>query len=87
MDNNCDVETGQCPCQSNFAGKECNQCAHGYFNYPACTCKSMIYVPQLPCQWANGYYYYPTCSFNSLTMVLLNWQSKKKFHNILMREV
>lgn len=40
-DNNCDVETGQCPCQLNFAGKECNQCAHGYYNYPACTCESM----------------------------------------------
>ena len=42
-DNNCDVETGQCPCQPNFAGKECNQCAHGYFKYPACTCEQYIF--------------------------------------------
>ena len=60
-DNNCDVETGQCPCQPNFAGKECNQCAHGYFKYPACTCEQYIFSKllvysstQIPCVKRTG---------------------------------
>ena len=30
-----------CPCKYNFAGKYCNECRAGFFNFPSCTRKSM----------------------------------------------
>lgn len=27
---------GQCPCKTNFAGKNCDKCADGYYNFPDC---------------------------------------------------
>ncbi|OTF72873.1 hypothetical protein BLA29_013869, partial [Euroglyphus maynei] len=36
MDNVCDAETGQCKCQSNYGGLNCNKCNKGFYNYPRC---------------------------------------------------
>ena len=31
VDNNCDVETGQCICNINYAGGNCSECNTGMF--------------------------------------------------------
>ena len=32
----CQVSGGQCPCKPNYAGRNCDVCALGYFNFPTC---------------------------------------------------
>lgn len=32
----CDVTTGNCTCKNNYAGRTCDICENGYFNYPSC---------------------------------------------------
>ena len=32
----CDLGDGQCVCKANYAGRQCDQCRDGYFNYPDC---------------------------------------------------
>lgn len=43
--NVCDVTTGECKCEANFAGSNCDRCADGYYNFPACTCMSSLIYP------------------------------------------
>lgn len=38
MDPECNPETSQCVCKSNFDGLICDKCANGYYNYPLCEC-------------------------------------------------
>ena len=38
----CNDQNGQCECQINFAGKTCDRCKDGYFDYPSCNCKYLI---------------------------------------------
>ena len=33
----CDKSDGQCPCQANVTGRQCNVCQDGFKNYPNCT--------------------------------------------------
>lgn len=40
LDGSCDQRTGQCTCKSNYGGMNCDECAPGYYNYPACNRKS-----------------------------------------------
>lgn len=40
----CHNETGKCPCRSNFGGRQCDQCADGYHNYPECICGCLLYL-------------------------------------------
>ena len=35
----CNITNGQCECRNNFGNTKCDQCAHGYFDFPQCTCK------------------------------------------------
>ena len=40
----CDQESGQCPCQDNFGGRQCDTCTTGYYDFPncfRCGCDSM----------------------------------------------
>ena len=32
----CDQGNGQCSCRSSFRGRMCEQCAEGFYNFPAC---------------------------------------------------
>lgn len=32
----CDKDSGNCTCKSKYAGRTCNQCEAGYYNYPTC---------------------------------------------------
>ena len=32
----CDTRTGQCTCETNFGGRQCNQCQKGKYYYPHC---------------------------------------------------
>lgn len=32
----CDVSSGNCSCKSNYAGRTCDICENGYYNYPEC---------------------------------------------------
>ena len=32
----CDARTGQCTCETNFGGRQCNQCQKGKYYYPHC---------------------------------------------------
>ncbi|XP_071808051.1 laminin subunit alpha-like isoform X2 [Asterias amurensis] len=32
----CDQANGQCSCRSSFRGRMCEQCAEGFYNFPAC---------------------------------------------------
>ena len=32
----CNVETGVCECNENFAGDKCDICAQGFFGFPTC---------------------------------------------------
>lgn len=34
----CDQKTGQCLCHSSFGNLSCDQCNHGYFDFPKCSC-------------------------------------------------
>lgn len=34
----CDQKTGQCSCHSSYGNLSCDQCNHGYYGFPACTC-------------------------------------------------
>ena len=46
MDNNCDVETGQCICNINYAGGDCSDCNSGMFktkdSVPTCMGKFLF---------------------------------------------
>ena len=41
LTSDCDVSTGQCRCQGNFAGQYCEKCAPGYYQYPDCKGKRL----------------------------------------------
>lgn len=43
MDSECDSNTSQCVCKSNYAGLRCDKCSNGYFNYPLCDCKIFLF--------------------------------------------
>lgn len=49
VNNNCDLTSGQCLCNSNFDGKQCDRCKDGYFNYPDCLCEYFLCRISLPC--------------------------------------
>lgn len=36
LDNECDLITGQCKCQANTYGRECDQCQPGFWNFTSC---------------------------------------------------
>ena len=36
VDEECRREDGQCSCKAGFAGRQCEQCAAGYYQYPYC---------------------------------------------------
>ncbi|XP_062949056.1 laminin subunit alpha-5 [Cynocephalus volans] len=36
MDPTCDVDSGQCKCRPNVAGRRCDTCAPGFHGYPSC---------------------------------------------------
>ena len=38
----CNVEGGQCECKTNYAGRTCEECHDGYYNYPDCDSKCLI---------------------------------------------
>ena len=44
LDSFCEVQTGQCNCQENAYGRQCDECQPGYWNFPNCE----------PCQ-CNGH--------------------------------
>ncbi len=35
----CHPADGQCECESNFAGRQCDECNHGFYYYPSCYSK------------------------------------------------
>ena len=41
-DGRCDQTTGQCPCRVNFAGRQCDSCTAGYYEYPHCFSKNSV---------------------------------------------
>uniref|UniRef100_A0A4W3JCR4 Laminin, alpha 5 n=1 Tax=Callorhinchus milii TaxID=7868 RepID=A0A4W3JCR4_CALMI len=36
LTNGCNIESGQCRCKPNVAGRQCSRCAPGYYHYPNC---------------------------------------------------
>ena len=42
VDDFCDEFSGQCRCNINYSGRNCSECANGYFNYPDCACRYLI---------------------------------------------
>lgn len=46
VNNNCRREDGQCPCKSAFAGRQCDQCAAGYYEFPYCRgiCNTILVI-------------------------------------------
>ena len=43
---NCADGDGQCNCKPNYAGKKCDRCNSGFFNYPICEGTDSIFVYQ-----------------------------------------
>ena len=69
----CDQTTGQCPCRGNFAGRQCDSCTAGYYNYPNCFSKnqSRTFLS------FQDFYIFPRSSFSLHGWVKkhLSWQT------------
>lgn len=35
----CDQKSGQCLCHSSYGNHSCDQCNHGYYGFPTCSCE------------------------------------------------
>lgn len=39
----CEFTSGNCSCSANFGGRQCDRCRDGYYDFPQCKCKYILF--------------------------------------------